>query len=195
MSWFVLPSLALALSAWVLVFLRTRELVWRAPLDAPRLVQALRGPLADGRLAEVQAICERLRSGWAADVVLRALRELDDLASVLEEACAHWEQVSERHALAIAAFGRIAVPLALASAIVQLGAGFQAHVTLARVQAELNAALTSGTLGLMTLALCRYGAARLERHAHARMREVGLLSEMLLADATRRAKLGVLTVR
>jgi hypothetical protein len=186
MSWLVVPSLSVLLSAFTLLFLRARELVWRAPLDGPRLIDALHAPFAAGEFQAIQAVCERLRSGWAAQVALAALaavRSGDDLAFALEEACAHWAQVAERHALAIVALGRIALPLALASAIVQLGAGFQTHASLALVEAQLNTALISGSLGLTTLVLCRLGSLRLQRQAQARVREVQWLAESLLSAA------------
>jgi hypothetical protein len=190
-QWLLLPSAAVAIAAWVLVALRALELLLRAPVHAPPFAKALRARLESGDVSEAQRLCEPLRSGWAAQVALRVLAAPPhslQLAFVLDDLRAEFRMAAQTHLLAISTLGRIAVPLALGAAIVQLGLGFQLDqpgLSASHTQHVLDSALRLGVIGLTTSVFCQLSAANLQRQALARLDEVRVVSETLLATLSR----------
>jgi hypothetical protein len=75
---------------------------------------------------------------------------------------------------ALRALARMALPVALGTAIVVMG-GAAAEADVASVERALSTAFDSLTLGAMSLVFCRASATVLERQAESRMQEIGLV--------------------
>lgn len=175
----VWPGLAIGLAAWVIACRRVIALAWRGPLDAPAFVRALKQRLAARDEAAALAMCERLPGSWAATLASRVLRaEAADKAFALDEASAEFEHAAQRGLDALHTLARVALPLALGSAIVVLGLGVQS-ASLSHAQAALQDALGSVTVGVITLALCRLSLGSLQRQAAERLEELRRVSAAL----------------
>jgi hypothetical protein len=134
-----LPLLAFAASV-VLLLRRAHQLLVAAPVDTRALAEQLHLQLSRGEIPEAIRLVQQLRPSWAAQVAEQALlaheqgegveRVADDLASDLREREAG-------HYLVMRTLGRAAFPLALAVAIVELGAGFSGDAGLLSLQRGL----------------------------------------------------------
>jgi hypothetical protein len=185
-------TILVGISAVALSLRQAYELSWRAPLDARPFAQALSTWLAKRELEQVFTLCRALHPAWAADAVIRALdaeRLGEDAAFTLEEVMAHAGIVAERHLYAIRTLGRIAVPLALGCAIVELGLGFQsdpsATIGAAHVQSALDGALRVVATGFSTAAFCHASVTILQRQARARLDELRIVSAALTSHMSR----------
>jgi hypothetical protein len=178
-SWTVLP-IAFALAAFALVALRARALLFDAALDGRPFAEALGARLAAADLTGARALAERMRPAWAAEVAFRAAgADASERAFVLEEARAEFAHAAQRGLLPIQALGRLALPLALAVAIVELAHGFDPAPALDPVTAG-RAALAQGmfacVIGLCTALACQWSANLLVRAAQQRLGEVERIS-------------------
>ena len=185
-------SIALGLGALGLTFLRVRELALRAPLAARPLARRLAELIElDDRAAALQ-LCAQLLPAWGAQLANATLREWSDPAQAefaLEENLVRLELAAERHRSAIRTLGRMALPLALGSAIIELSLGFSgepgAAIAASTVQAALDCALRSLATGFATAAFCPLAGAFLQRQASARLDEVRIVAEMLASQMRR----------
>jgi biopolymer transport protein ExbB/TolQ len=185
-------SIALGLAALALTFLRVHELALRAPLAARPFARRLGELIEAGDLAAAQRLCARLLPGWGAQLAGAALREWSDPATVdfaLDEAFARLELRAQRHLNAIRTLGRMALPLALGSAIVELGLGFGGDpgsaLAASTVQAALDCALRALATGFATVLFCPLASAFLQRQSLERLEEARIVAEMLASQMSR----------
>jgi hypothetical protein len=189
-GWTLAPLLV-ALSALVLIALRARELLFRAALDPVPFARELSARILAGDLDAARALALRLRPAWAAELALRALPARHDpeaLEFELQEGYAAFSLASQRGLLAIRSLGRLAFPLALAVAIVQLGRGFDPDPRLALGSASAaNEALGRGILamatGMATSIASQVSVGVLVRAAQQRLAEVRAACDSFLIDA------------
>jgi hypothetical protein len=183
-AWNLLPLLA-AVAALVLIGLRVRAVAFVAALDGPSFGRELRTRLAAGQVDGARSLAVRLRPAWAAELVLRGLDSCDDpeqLQFALEDARAELELAAARGLLAIRSLGRIALPLTLAIAMVELGRGFNPELDRAWAAGQ---AFTRGlfvvSIGIALSLACQLSHALLVREGAQRLREVQLANDALIA--------------
>jgi hypothetical protein len=115
--------------------------------------------------------------------VVRALGSREDpvqLRFALEEARAELELAAQRGLLAIRSLGRLALPLALAIAIVELGRGFEPEVDRAWAAGQaFTRGLFAVSVGMAVSFACQLSHGVLAREGTRRLREVQLASEAL----------------
>jgi hypothetical protein len=184
-AWTALPLLAAA-AALVLIALRLRAVAFLAALDGPSFARELRTRLEAGQIEAVRALATQLRPAWAAELVLRALGGREDpvqLKYEIEDARAELELAAERGLLAIRSLGRIALPLTLAIAILELGRGFNPELDRAWAAGQ---AFTRGafvvSVGIALSVACQLSYAVLVREGTQRLREAQLASDALSAS-------------
>lgn len=184
MSAAAIPCLALGFSAWAIAAIRVFVLTWSAPVDAPRLASTLERMLASGDRARAVAVCRGLAGGWAAECAERLLcaREQDAAALdfCVDELRASYRLRAHWGIGALRGLGRMAFPLALASAIVVMGRAF-ADADVLKVEAALDSALQCLTLGVMSAVISRSGAAIVQRQGGARLQEIAAVCRGLRA--------------
>jgi hypothetical protein len=178
-----------------LSLLRARELSLRAPLAAGAFAAALSSWLREGDFARAEALCVQLHPAWGAELASRALgarAQGDDVAFALQESLARARMAAERHLFAIRTLGRIAVPMALGSAIVELGLGFSPGgaetIDAANVQSALDCALRVVATGFTTAVFCQLSVASLQRQARARLDELRIVADALTSQMPRTAR-------
>lgn len=189
MSAAIVPGLLLAAASVIVAARRLYELSWRAPVDAESFVRELTLRVTRGDEARALGLCDALRSGWAADVAGRVLREIthdrEALRPQLEELELEYAHMSQRGVDMLGALQRIAIPLALGVAIVVLGSGFDASdssgIAAGDAQRSLQTALQALSLGLATWVLARVGVSVLRQQANARTVEVRRVIKALSA--------------
>ena len=181
--WTALP-LAAAGAALLLIAWRARELLFRAALDGPAFTRELESRLAAGRAHSARTLARALRPAWAAELAARALDAYGEpvqLRYELEEARAELELRALRGLLAIRSLGRLALPLALSMAIVELGLGFEAGATPAVRSLSAGSAITRGifavSVGMAASLACQVGYGVLARAAKQRLTEVRSASD------------------
>jgi hypothetical protein len=183
--WTLLPLVAAA-AALLLIAWRVRELLFRAALDGPVFTRALESRLAAGGARSARILAHALRPAWAAELAARALDAYEQpvqLRYELEEARAELELLAQRGLLAIRSLGRLALPLALAIAIVELGLGFEGGATTADRSLSASSAMTRGifavSVGMAASLACQIGYGVLARAAKQRLAEVRSASDAL----------------
>jgi hypothetical protein len=174
-------GLALGLAAWLIALRRVIALAWRAPVDIAPLARELKRRLSAGDDAGALALCELLPGTWAATLAARVLRAArgPEAEFALEEANLEFEHAADRGLDALRTLARMALPLALGSAIVVLGVGVQSF-SVPNAQAALQDALGCVVAGFATLAVCRLSLGSLERQAAERLEEVRRVSAILV---------------
>jgi hypothetical protein len=184
--------IALGAAAVGLSLRQARELGLRAPIAARPFADLLTASLAQDDVGRVRALCERLRTSWAAELVRQCLdaeAQGENIVQAVEDATARAHMLAERHLYAIRTLGRIAVPLALGTAIVELGFGFapSAGTTIAAsgVQHALDCALRALATGFTTAVFCQVSVASLQRQAQARMAELHVVAHALTSQMRR----------
>jgi hypothetical protein len=181
-AWTALP-LAAAAAALVLIGLRVRTVVFTAALDGPSFRRELESRLSAGQIDAARALATQLRPAWAAELVVLAIGsrdEPDELRFALEEARAELELAAQRGLLAIRSLGRVALPLALAIAIVELGRGFEPRVDRAWAAGQaFTRGLFAVSVGMAVAVVCQLSYGVLAREGARRLREVQLASEAL----------------
>ena len=184
-------SIALGLGALGLTFVRACELTWRAPLAARAFARRLAELIqADDRAAALR-LSTRLLPAWGARLASAVLRESDRAQAefALDESFAQFERAAERDQHAIRTLGRMALPLALGSAILALSLAFGgaagAAIAASTVQAALDCALRSLATGFASAVFCPLAGAFLQRQASARVEEVRIVAEMLASQMHR----------
>jgi biopolymer transport protein ExbB/TolQ len=188
-GWTFVP-IAFALIAAALIALRARVLFASAALDGRAFAQALRACIASGDFARAHALAAKLRPAWAAEVAFRVTGpDLDarERGFLLDEGWAEFLHQSQRGLLAIRALGRLALPLALAVAIVELAQGFDpakeaAWGRAAATSAALARGLFACVTGLCTSIACQISANTLARAAKQRLDEVRHTCDSLRAN-------------
>jgi hypothetical protein len=188
-------TLAVAAAAVSLSALQARELSLRAPLPARPFADALTKLLLEQDFLRAQQLCDALRPAWGAELASRSVSAHtrgEDPAFVLEETSIEFRIVAERHLYAIRTLGRIAIPLALGIAIVELGLGFDSGAAASHavggVQSALQCAARAVAVGLTTAAFCQVSVASLQRQAQARLAEVRLVSAALTSQMRRKTR-------
>jgi hypothetical protein len=180
--WTALPLLA-AGAAFLLIGLRFRVIAFRAALDGPSFARELKDRLDAGQTEAGRALAAALRPAWAAELVIRALETRDDPAQqvfLLEEVRAELELAAQKGLLAIRSLGRIALPLALACAIVELGRGFDPVLDRAQAAGEaFTRGLFAVSVGMAVSFACQLSYSALTREGSQRLREVQLASDLL----------------
>jgi hypothetical protein len=185
-------TIALGIAAVSLALSRTFELAFKAPLDTQRFVDALSGLLAVEDWASARGLCDRLKPAWPARLATRALAahaQGEGVTFTLEMTSAELRSAAHRHLYAIQMLGRIAVPLALGSAIVELGLAFQpsdaAAIAVGSAQSTLDGALRAVIIGFTTAAFCQLSVAVLQRQARARLAELRVVADLLTSQMVR----------
>jgi hypothetical protein len=182
-AWTALP-LAAAAAVLVLVGLRVRAVVFAAALDGPSFGRELESRLSAGQVEAARALANQLRPAWAAELVVRAIGSREEPAQLrfaLEEARAELELAAQRGLLAIRSIGRLALPLALAIAIVELGRGFEPEADRAWAAGQaFTRGLFAVSVGMAVSFACQLSYGVLAREGARRLREVQLASEALL---------------
>jgi hypothetical protein len=184
-------SLAPGLLAVLLSLVRAFELAITAPLAVAPFAHTLTRLLRDSEWERARVLCESLWPAWGARLASRALRarsEGEDIAFTLELTGVELRTQAERHLDAIRTLGRIAIPLALASAIFELGLGFHtgAHVIEhGAVQSSLDGALRVGINGVASALFCQWSVAGLLRQARARIDELRIVADVLTTGMLR----------
>jgi hypothetical protein len=182
-AWMALP-LSAAVAALVVIGLRLRAVAFQAALDGRSFSREIAARLNAGEVGQARALADTLRPAWAADIVLRTLDTSGDRAQLqyaLEEARVELELAAQRGLLALRSLGRIALPLALAIAILELAAGFGPSPDRAHTAAlAFSRGLFAISVGMGTTIVCQLSYAVLAREARERLREV-----QLAADAVR----------
>jgi len=176
------PSVVLGLLAWTVALWRCAELAWRAPAAAPQLAAALVQRLARDDDARARALCEALPRCWAAQCAGAALRQASsraELAGLMLEQHSAYRSRAELGLGALGAFGRMAFPLALGSAIIALSTPLAGGAGTAQVELALGAALQCITAGLLTSVFCRTSRDVLRALAARRLREISVVSAAL----------------
>lgn len=181
-AWTALP-LACAAAALVLIGLRVRTLAFAAALDGPSFARELESRLSAGQIDAARALAIQLRPAWAAELVVRAIASRDEpgqLRFALEDARTELELAAQRGLLAIRALGRLALPLALAIAIVELGRGFDPEVDRGWAAGQaFTRGLFSVSVGMAMSFACQLSYGVLAREGVRRLREVELASHAL----------------
>lgn len=182
-AWTALP-LSAAFVALLLIAWRARELLFRAALDGPAFARELKSRLAAGRAHSARTLAHALRPAWAAELAVRALDAYEEpvqLRYELEEAQAELELLAQRGLLAIRSLGRLVLPLALASAMVELGLGFDPGATPTDRSLQASSAITRGifavSVGMAAALACQVGYGVLVRAAKQRLAEVRSASD------------------
>jgi hypothetical protein len=179
-AWMGLP-LAAAAAALAVIGLRLRAVAFRAALDGPSFSREIAARLKAGQPDRARALAQQLRPAWAAEMVLRTLEARGDptqLRYAVEETRAELELAAQRGLLAIRSLGRIALPLTLAIAIVELAAGFDP--SLDRAQAAglaFSRGLFAVSVGMATAFVCQLSYGLIAREASQRLREVRLAGD------------------
>jgi hypothetical protein len=183
-AWTALPLVAAA-AALVLVGLRMRTVAFVAALDGLSFGRELESRLSAGQVDAARALAIQLRPAWAAELVVRAIGSRDEpvqLRFALEEARSELELAAERGLLAIRSLGRVALPLALAIAIVELGRGFEPDVDRAWAAGEaFTRGLFAVSVGMAVSVVCQLSYGVLAREGARRLREVQLASDALVS--------------
>jgi hypothetical protein len=181
-AWMALPLTAAA-AALVLVGLRVRTVAFSAALDGPSFKRELESRLAAGQVNAARALAIQLQPAWAAELVVRAIASRDEPAQLrfaLEEARAELELAAQRGLLAIRSLGRVALPLALAIATVELGRGFEPEFDRAWAAGQaFTRGLFAVSVGMAVSFACRLSYGLLAREGARRLREAQLASEAL----------------
>jgi hypothetical protein len=179
-------SLAPGVAALVLSLLRAFELGISARLAVGPFAQALAGLLDQADWERASTLCQSLQPAWPARLASGALAARahgEDVAFTVDVTGAELRTRAQRHVDAIRTLGRIAIPLALGCAIVELGLGFQPGGTdtiqRAVVQRSLDCALRAGVNGVATALFCQWSVAGLVRQAHARIDELRVVADVL----------------
>lgn len=186
--WTALPLLVAA-AAIVLIALRLRDIAFVAALDGASFGRELQTRLGAGQVEAARALALGLRPAWAAELVVRGLESRDDpeqLQYALEDARVELELAAQRGLLAIRSLGRIALPLSLAIAMVELGRGFNPELNAVHAAGQ---AFTRGlfvvSVGLALTFTCQSSYAVLAREGRQRLREAKLASDALFASFRR----------
>ena len=184
----VLPILV-GVCAVGLALRQTVELSLRAPVAARPLAALFE---AGTGLSQSRTLAERLAPSWAARLLHAAVdaqQTGDDAAFAIAEATDSAGVLAERHLDAIRALGRIAIPLALGSAIIELGLGFASGeggtIAVDAAQGALAAALRTMATGFTTTVFCQVSVASLRRQAQARMDELRIVAAALTSHMSR----------
>jgi hypothetical protein len=168
------PCVLLGLLALGIAAARVYVLAWQAPVAAAPLAAALTRQIACGEFARAYSLCRALPRCWAAECAeecLRASEERAPLAGVIEELNVTYAARASAGLGALQTLGRMAFPLALATAILSLSGAF-AEADVARVESALSTAVQAFTAGLMATVFCRVGASIVSRQGEARMKEI-----------------------
>jgi hypothetical protein len=183
---FAAISLAPGVLAVSLSLLRAFDLGVTAPLAVGPFAQVLARLLGQADWARASALCDDLQPAWPAQLASRALAARsrgEDVAFTVEITGAELRTQAQRHVDAIRTLGRIAIPLALGCAIVELGLGFQPGgadtIERAVVQSSLDCALRAGVHGVTTALFCQWSVAGLVRQARARIDELRVVADVL----------------
>jgi len=186
-AWTALPLTAAA-AAWLLIGWRARSLMFQAALDGPLFARELQRRLAAGRTEEARRLAQGLCPAWAAKLTLRALAHADnprELQFALAESRAEFELAAQRGLLALRALGRLALPLSLAIAIVELGRGFDPGAEPSAANAA-SRALSRGSFavctGMAAAIACQMSCGLLVRAARQRLEEVRKACEVFTRD-------------
>jgi hypothetical protein len=188
-GWTLAPLL-IGLATLALIGLRARALMFRAALDPTPFTRELAARIARGELAAARDLAQRLRPAWAAELALRALPAQHDPQALhfeLQDAYAEYSEVAQQGLLAIRSLGRLAFPLALAVAIVQLGRGFEPDPQLALGKASAASdALGRGILamatGMATSVVSRLSVTILLRAAQRRLSEARAVCDSFMMN-------------
>jgi hypothetical protein len=178
-------TLAPGALALLLSLLRACELAIAAPLAVAPFAHTLTRLLREGEWLRAQALCDSLRPAWCARLAscaLTARSQGEDIAFTLEITGAELRSRAQQHLDAIRTLGRIAIPLALASAIFALGLGFHTGghaIEHGAVQSSLDGALRAGINGVASALFCQWSAAGLMRQARARIDELRIVADVL----------------
>jgi biopolymer transport protein ExbB/TolQ len=185
-------SIALGLAALWLSGARTLELALRAPLAARPFARSLSQLLERGDLAAALRLSDRLRPSWGAELASAALRtwaQPAELQFTLQDAMARLQLAAQRNLYAIHTLGRMALPLALGSAIVELSLGFGgdpgAAIAASSVQSALDCALRSLATGFATAVFCPLASTFLQEQARLRLDEARSVAETLASQMSR----------
>jgi hypothetical protein len=182
-AWMALP-LAAAGAALILIGVRLWAVAFQAALDGQSFSREIAARLKADQADRALALAQELRPAWAAEIVLRTLDTRGDapaLQYALEEVRAELELAAQRGLLALRSLGRIALPLSLAIAIVELGAGFGPSPDRAYAAGlAFSRGLFAISVGMGTSIACQLSYTVLAREAARRLREV-----QLAADAVR----------
>ncbi|HET8937360.1 MAG TPA: hypothetical protein VFN67_28150 [Polyangiales bacterium] len=186
------PGLLLGLAALGIAGFRVYVLTWQAPVAAPALAAALSRHVEKGELAKAIALCRALAPCWAAvcaEQCLQASRELEHpaLTSVVEELRITYTQRAGAGVEALRALGRMAFPLALATAIVSMSSAF-VGADLEQVERALSTALQCFIVGLTSAVFCRASTAVVSRQGEARLREIAAVCRGLVAALSSTAR-------
>lgn len=182
-GWTALPLIAAA-AAFGLIAARVRAVMFRAALDEPSFTRELRARVTVGELDAARTLVERLRPAWAAEVAARALDSRDDpneQAFVLQDARAECELAAVKGLLAIRAIGRMALPLALAIAIFELGQGFAPTVDRAlTASSAFTRGLFAVSVGMAVSFACQLSYGVLVREGQKRLLELDRLTAAVI---------------
>jgi hypothetical protein len=170
----VLLNLGLAICAFALAAWRVYVLGVRAALDLEAFRATLERRVSARDHDGAVALCRALPNVWAAQSALAMLEEAEPSDDVL----ASYGFEAQRGLTPLFTLSRMALPLALASAIVVLSQAFTANET-QDAQRALGSALQCLTVGLLSMLFCRSALGFLQRQARARMHEIRAVATAL----------------
>lgn len=172
-----MPGLLLALCALGLAAWRMYVVGVRAALDLQPFREALEARWAAGDSAGARVLCRGLPEVWAAEGGLALLDDAAELPT-RDELLASYRYRAEVGLFALFTLSRMALPLALASAIFVLSRAFTAQDPHA-AEGALHAAVECIVTGLLTMLFCRTSLGLLQRQVRQRMHEVGVVANVL----------------
>jgi hypothetical protein len=180
--------LLLAAAAWSLASYRLWVLSVRAPLERGAFCAALerltRGAAPAG-VERAYRLCRALSDAWAAQCALALLAETarpELLRRTLDEQFRLYEFKAHSGVSALLVLGRMALPLALGSAIVLLGLAFEPPIVAEGAERAVTVAVECVFTGLLTTVFCRASAALVQRQARERMQDVRAVGRALLHE-------------
>lgn len=182
-------QLAVAAVAAVLVFMRSRELLFRAPAGWAQL-EATATPLAAGgtdSLSRLRELLRTLEPAWAARLAAAALAEPAGPRrdAAIAELRAELAREGQPALYVLVALGRAAVPLALVNVILEISWAMSGGTGLVALQKGLAArialghALTALAIGLGTATVCVVAASVLRRQVRHLDAELGRVETWL----------------
>ena len=173
-------------------FVRAHVLTIRAPLAAAPFARALAALIARGEPERAAHLCASLRPAWCAEMAGSALAEANaggDVRATIDEVGERVRGRADDDAYVLYVLARIAIPLSLGIAIVQLGVAFStaeaAAIALDAAQGALQHALRCIATGVATAVFCRLARAALARQAAARLAELRIVSSALASQMSR----------
>jgi biopolymer transport protein ExbB/TolQ len=184
------PSIALGAAAICLALVRGRTLAIHAPLALQPFVRSLTALIERGDLGGAAKLCDRLQPAWGAQLASAALHAAsEERAFAIEEVSARLQLEAQRHLYALRTLGRMALPLSLGSAIVELGLGFGgapgSAIAVGAVQGALDCALRVVATGFATALFCQLAGSFLQQQARERSHDVRSIAEMLASQMSR----------